>query len=257
MRLKWFPSGIYEIYTQNLYDATKMHKKNRRPYVCMRFSVYTEIKGSLRRWNCVCIEAFGFFNQRLLCCHGNACWTKVLWIFQQPPFLSNHLGSFHNPHNIQKFSWRGGRPVPSKLVKVSSQVSGTPSQYRFVASDGMNPMSEIKAQKKKQKNNSCKKIQSLHKCKEVKEAPCMLKRYLSTAGETEANTATTFSSFFLSVSFSRPWALGNDESVNKCALLYLVSLLTWKMKCCWTTKNIQTPLFSLFFSLHFNNLPKN
>lgn len=151
MRLKWFPSGVYEINTQNFYDATKMHKKNRRPYVCMRFSVYTEIKGSLRRWNCVCIEAFGFFNQRLLCCHGNACWTKVLWIFQQPPFLSNHLGSFHNPHNIQKFSWRGGRPVPSKLVKVSSQVSGTPSQYRFVASDGMNPMPEIKAQKNKKK----------------------------------------------------------------------------------------------------------
>lgn len=210
-----------------------MHKKNRRPYVCMRFSVYTEIKGSLRRWNCVCIEAFGSFNQRLLCCHGNACWTKVLWIFQQPPFLSNHLGSFHNPHNIQKFSWRGGRPIPSKLVKVKQK------------------------HRKTKKNNSCKKIQSLHKCKEVKEAPCMLKRYLSTAGETEANTATTFSSFFLSVSFSRPWALGNDESVNKCALLYLVSLLTWKMKCCWMTKNIQTPLFSLFFSLHFNNLPKN
>lgn len=62
----------------------------------------------------------------------------------------------------------------------------------------------------------------------------------------------------LSVSFSRPWALGNDESVNKCALLYLVSLLTWKMKCKnEMTKNIQTPLFSLFFSLHFNNLPKN
>lgn len=121
MWLKWFPRGVYEINTQNVYDATKMHKKNRRPYVCMRFSVYTEIKGSLRRWNCVCIEAFGSFNQRLLCCHGNACWTKVLWIFQQPPFLSNHLGSFHNPHNIQKFSWRGGRPIPSKLVKVKQK----------------------------------------------------------------------------------------------------------------------------------------
>ncbi len=66
--------------------------------VCLCFSVYTEIKGSLRRWNCVCIEAFGSFSQRLLCCHGNACWTRVLWIFQKPPFSSDHLGSFHNAH---------------------------------------------------------------------------------------------------------------------------------------------------------------
>lgn len=110
-----------------------------------------------------------------------------------------------------------------------------------------NPMPETKAQKNK-KNNSCKKIQSLHKCKEVKEAPCMLKRYLSTAGETEANTATTFSSFFLSVSFSRPWALGNDESVNKCALLYLVSLLTWKWNAVERQRISKLP-FSLFFFL--------
>ena len=32
--------------------------------------------------------------------------------FSNPLFLSDHMGSFHNPHNIQNF------PVASKLVKV-------------------------------------------------------------------------------------------------------------------------------------------
>lgn len=78
-------------------------------FVFIHFSMYTEIKGPLRRWNCVYIQAFGSLSQRWLCCHGNACWTKVPWIFQQSPtFSSDHLGSFDNPHNIQNFFMAGG-----------------------------------------------------------------------------------------------------------------------------------------------------
>lgn len=138
MSLNGFPIGGTK-WAQKCHDRRiKTHTKNELCVcvcMCLCFSVYTDIKGSLRRWNCVCIEAFGSFSQRLLCCHGNACWTRVLWIFQKPPFSSDHLGSFHNTHYIQNFPLRGGRPVGSKLVKVSSQFVSIVSAKRV--SDGM------------------------------------------------------------------------------------------------------------------------
>lgn len=37
------------------------------------FSVRGNQRESLSHWICVCIEAFGSFSRRLLCCHGDAC----------------------------------------------------------------------------------------------------------------------------------------------------------------------------------------
>lgn len=154
---------------------------------CLYFSVYTEIKGSLRRWNCVCIEAFGSFSQRLLCCHGNVCWTRVLWIFQQLLFSYDHLGYFHNPHNIQNFPRRGGGPIASKLVNVYSRFIDIGAQCCFSKTGNLMRWNTSDAWTKTPWQ--CMQKQTAHKCKEAKQTSCMPIRCLFTTGETEARTS--------------------------------------------------------------------
>lgn len=67
-----------------LWHDTKTNRTNRKAmFGCLLFSVHAEIKG----WKWICIEAFGSLSRRVLRYHGNACWTKVPWMFQYPPSL--------------------------------------------------------------------------------------------------------------------------------------------------------------------------
>ena len=114
MRLNWFPrGGENKMSAEISWHSINLHKKT-EPCACVCvcvcaclcfLCVYTEIKGSLRRWNCVCIEAFGSFSQRLLCCHGNACWTRVLWILQKPPFSLPTTWDLFITHTSCKTFW--------------------------------------------------------------------------------------------------------------------------------------------------------
>lgn len=168
--------------------------------------MYTKIKASLRQWICVCAEAFGSFSQRLLCCHGNACWTRVLWIFQQPPFFPTTWDLFITLTTYKTFHVGEDR---QSLVNWSKRLYSSLTEGLRAVSTKHKKVSDVislisEEEKKKHLSNACINIERLHKCKQT---PCMLKRYLFTAGEAEASEATTFS-FFLSVSFRRPWALG-------------------------------------------------
>lgn len=70
------------------------HTLTRSPAFVWVCFLCNKIKESLRRWNCVCIEAFGSFSQRRLCCHGDACWIRVLsafFFFSSPPTTWDHF----------------------------------------------------------------------------------------------------------------------------------------------------------------------